>query len=202
MKIGANIKCLCFPCADVTTSSFILPSADVSPENIRILMITEAPPDDKADYFYAPGNPFYLQTALQAFKDAGASVDSMQDILDLGVHITTAIKCAKKQYAVSPATMQNCSKILEQEIALFPNVKAFLLGGDVAIKMMNAICKRQSGKKVIPAGATYKIRKQAYYIEDKRVFPSYTPAGQNFLIEKAKRRMVVEDIGEALKYLA
>jgi uracil-DNA glycosylase len=164
-------------------------------------MITEAPPNDKTDYFYAAGNPFYLQTTLQAFQDAGASVASMQDILALGVYVTTAIKCGKTQYAISPQTMQNCSSILEQEIALFPNVKAFLLGGDVAIKMMNAIWKRQTGEKVIPAGSTYKIRKQAYYLGDKRIFPSYTPAGQNFLIEKSKRRMVAEDIKQALEYL-
>jgi uracil-DNA glycosylase len=33
----------------------------------------------------------------------------------------------------------------------------------------------------------------------KKVFPSYTPAGKNFLIEKSKRRMVTEDIREAFK---
>jgi uracil-DNA glycosylase len=54
---------------------------------------------------------------------------------------------------------------------------------------------------MIPAGSTYKIRGQAYYCRDKRVFPSYTPAGKNFLIEKSKRRMVAEDIKEALKWL-
>ena len=123
----------------------------------------------------------------------------MQDILDLGVYITTAIKCGKTQYAISPETMKNCSKLLEQEIALFPNVKVFMLMGDVAIKMMNDIWKKQTGKKVIPAGSTYKIRGQAYYFGDKRVFPSYTPAGKNFLIEKSKRRMVAEDIREAMK---
>jgi uracil-DNA glycosylase len=90
---------------------------------------------------------------------------------------------------------------LEQEIALFPDIRVFMLMGDVAIKMMNAIWKKQTGQKVIPAGSTYKIRNLAYYIEDKRVFPSYTPAGQNFLIEKAKRKMVTEDIREAMKCL-
>jgi uracil-DNA glycosylase len=76
-----------------------------------------------------------------------------------------------------------------------------MLMGDVAIKMMNDIWKEQTGKKVIPAGSTYKIRAQAYYAGDKRVFPSYTPAGKNFLIEKSKRRMVAEDIREALKLM-
>jgi uracil-DNA glycosylase len=52
----------------------------------------------------------------------------------------------------------------------------------------------------VPAGATYKIRGQPYYFEDKRAMPSYTPAGKNFLIEKSKRHMVAEDIREALKF--
>ena len=164
-------------------------------------MITEAPPYDVADYFYAEGNPFYLQTILQAFKDAGANVASMQDILDLGVYITTAIKCGKTQYAISNDTVKNCSRLLEPEMALFPNIKAYMLMGDVAIKMMNIIWKKRTGNRVIPPGSTYKIRGQTYYFKDKRIFPSYTPAGKNFLIEKSKRRMVTEDIKEALQYL-
>ncbi len=199
MKISEQIKCVRFPCQDIDKNSYILPFRDIDAENTRVVMITEAPPNEKTDYFYAGDSPFYLQTTLQAFKDAGANVSSMQDILDLGVYITTAIKCGKTQYAVSPDTMKNCSEILEQEIALFPNVKVFMLMGDVAIKMMNAIWKKQTGEKVIPTGSTYKIRGQAYYFEDKRVFPSYTPAGKNFLIEKSKRRMVAEDIREAMK---
>jgi uracil-DNA glycosylase len=201
MKITDKIKCIDFPCMDIDKNSYIVPPLDINPTSIKILMITEAPPNDKADYFYAAGNPFYLQTTLQAFKDAGANVNSMQDILNLGVYITTAIKCGKTQYAISPDTMKNCTKLLEQEIALFSNMKAFILGGDVAIKMMNNIWKKQTGKKVIPAGSTYKIRGQAYFAGDKRVFPSYTPAGKNFLIEKSKRRMVAEDIQESLKFV-
>jgi uracil-DNA glycosylase len=201
MIISEQIKCLDFPCTDTDRNSYVLPPGDIDVENVRILMITEAPPNDKADYFYAAGNPFYLQTTLQAFKDAGASITSMQGILDLGVYITTAVKCGKTQYAVSPDTMKNCSKLLEKEVALFPNVKAFMLMGDVAIKMMNNIWKQPTGKKVIPAGSTYKIRGQAYYFGEKRVFPSYTPAGKNFLIEKSKRRMVAEDIREALRLI-
>jgi len=199
MKITEKIKCAGFPCGDVDKNSYIVPPAEIDTSIIKVLMITETPPNDKADYFYAPDNPFYLQTTLQAFKDAGADVNSMQDILDLGIYITTAVKRGKTQYAVSPTAMKNCSKLLEREMALFPNVKVFMLMGDVAIKMMNVIWKQKTGKKVIPAGSTYKIRGQPYYFEDKRVFPSYTPAGKNFLIEKSKRRMVADDIREALK---
>ncbi len=201
MKISDIINCANFPCTDTDRNSHVLPPAELDADAIKVLMITEAPPNDLSDYFYAEGNPFYLQTTAQAFRDAGADVTSMQDIINLSVYITTAIKCGKTQYAISNDTMKNCVKLLEQELDLFPNVRVFMLMGDVAIKMMNDIWKRKSGKRVIPAGSTYKIKGQPYYFEDKRVFPSYTPAGKNFLIEKSKRRMVAEDIREALELI-
>jgi uracil-DNA glycosylase len=202
MKISEKIKCSQFPCTDIDKNNYSLPSIEMDPDKIRILMITEAPPVEKADYFYAAGTPAYLQTILQVFKDAGYKVSSIQDIIGLGVYITTAIKCGKTRYTISPDTMKNCSVLLEQEITLFPNIKVLMLMGDAALKMMNNIWKKQTGKKVIPAGSTYKIRNQPYYLGDIRVFPSYTPAGQNFLIEKAKRKMVTEDVREAMKCLA
>ena len=76
MKISDKIKCVNFPCADVDKDSYIVPPAEIEPAKIKILMITEAPPNDIADYFYTAGSPFYLQTTLQAFKDAGADVNS------------------------------------------------------------------------------------------------------------------------------
>jgi len=201
VKISSKIKCPDFPCTDTDKTNYILPDVEINPSRIKVIVIAEAPPSDKADYFYATGNPFYLQTTIQAFSDAGFNISSMQDILNLGVYVTTAIKCSKTQYAISLATIKNCARLLENEMNLFPNVKAYILGGDVAIKAMNYIWEKQTGKKVIPAGSTYKIRKQAFYVKDKRVFPSYTPAGKNFLIEKSKRKMVAEDIREALKLI-
>ena len=201
MKINDIIKCSDFPCIDMEATSYNVPYMEIIPENIRILMVTEAPPLDRADYFYASGDPFYLQTTVQAFNDAGVAVSNMQEILDSGVYITTAVKCGKKQYAISTDTVKNCSKILEQELAVFPNIRAFLVMGDVAIKAMNYIWKRQAGINIIPNGSTYRIRKQEYYYEGKRVFPSYTPAGKNFLIEKSKRRMIAEDIRAALRLI-
>jgi uracil-DNA glycosylase len=201
MKVSNRLQCAALTCADIDKDNFILPSADIDAEKIKLLIIAEAPPENKTDYFYAPGNPLYLQTVIHVFKDAGVKANSLQDILNLGVYITTAIKCPKKHYAISLETMQNCTRLLEQEIAFFPNLKVFLLGGEVAIKMMNDIWKKQAGKKVIPPGSTYKIRKQAFYFKDKRVLPSYTPAGKNFLIETSKRKMVAEDIKAALSWI-
>lgn len=201
MKINDKLKCAGLTCADVDKNGFILPPVEIEPAKIKVLMITEAPPPDKKDYFYAAGEPFYLKTTLQAFKEAGTNVNSMQDILKLGVYITTAIKCPKAALTISPETLKNCTDLLEKETALFPDVKAYFLAGDAAIKMMNAIWKKQTGKRVVPAGSTYKIRKQSYYLGDKRVFPSYTPAGKNILIEKGKMGVIAEDLREALKLI-
>jgi uracil-DNA glycosylase len=123
----------------------------------------------------------------------------MGDILGLGVYITTAVKCSKAQYVISLTSIKNCAQLLEKETSLFPNLKAYILVGDVAIKSMNYIWQKQTGKKVVPSGSTYKIRSQKFDFKGIRVFPSYTPAGKNFLIEKSKRRMVAEDIKEALR---
>jgi uracil-DNA glycosylase len=179
----------------------MIPNIDVNTDKIKAFMISEAPPEDSADYFYALKNPFYVQTTVQAFNDAGFNVSSMKDILDLGVYITTAIKCAKTTYAISPETIDNCSIcILEKEMGLFPKTKAILLMGDTAIKAMNFIAKRNVGKKVIPSGSTWKIRKAEYFYKQFRVFPSYLQTGKSYLIEKSKRKMIAEDIKKALEH--
>jgi uracil-DNA glycosylase len=201
MKVSDKIECTDFPCSDVDKRGYVVPWTEIDPGRIRVIMITEAPPNEKADYFYSAGNPFYLETLVEAFKDAGNDASSMGDILNLGVYVTTAIKCGKTRYAISQETMKNCSRLLEREVALFPTIKVFMLMGDVAIRMMNDIWRTQMGSKVIPAGPTYKIRGREYYQGNRRVFPSYTPAGKNFLIEKSKRSMVADDIREALRWV-
>lgn len=198
LKITDHIACLNFPCQDINKECYILPDIDIDPETIKILMISEAPPPDLTDYFYSDNSPFYMETTMNAFKDAGFNVSSIEEILDLGVYITTAIKCGKIGYTVSAATIKHCSKILEEEISQFPNVQCFLLMGDVAIKAFYYITKRKTGKRVIPRGSTYKIRKEKFHYEDKRAFPSYLQTGKNYLIEKSKRKMIAEDIRNAL----
>ena len=194
MRISDCLLCETFPCIDVNKKSYQIPSKDITPQQMKIFMISEAPPEDKKNHFYAENNPFYLQTTLQAFNDAGINVTSMDEIVGLGFYLTTAIKCGKTQYSISSQTVKNCSNILEKEINFFTNIKGFLLMGDVAIKAFNYIIKNQTGKKVIPSESTYKIRKQTFYLGDKRVFPSYLQTGKNYLIEKSKRKMIAEDI--------
>lgn len=201
MRPNRSVKCPDFPCLDVNKDCYRVPDVEIEPETIKTVMISEAPPQDAGDYFYAKDNPFYVQTTVQAFNDAGFRISSMKDVLDLGVYITTAIKCAKTAYSIAPETIENCSfRILEKEIDLFPKTKSILLMGDTAIKAMNGIAKRSTGKAIVPSGSTYKIRKSKYFYEQFRVFPSYLQTGKSYLIEKSKRKMIAEDIKSALEH--
>jgi len=142
---------------------------------------------------------YLQQTTVQAFQDAGAPVASMQDVLGLGVYLTTAVKCGKTGYGIQAATIVECSRLLERELALFPHVQAYLLMGDVAMRAVNLITKRAGQARVIPAGSTYKIRGQDYFFRGQRAFPSYLQVGPSFFIEKSKRKMIAEDIAAALR---
>jgi uracil-DNA glycosylase len=198
MQVGHYVKCERFPCADVRHEYYIIPGIDVEPAEISIVMISEAAPANPDDYYYAEGDALFRQTTVQAFNDAGVTVSSIQDILKLGVYLTTAVKCGKTGYGIETSTIKECSLILEKELALFPDAKVFMLMGDVAIKAINDIALRAGEKRVIPAGSTYKIRGQAYLFRGRRAFPSYLQAGPSFFIEKSKRRMIAEDIAAAL----
>jgi len=198
MRVNEYVRCLDFPCTDVRHECYVVPDVAVRPET-SIVLISEAAPADPGDYYYAPGNPLFQQTTVQAFQDAGAQVSSIADILDLGVYLTTAVKCGKTGYGIEAGTIRQCSFLLEQELALFPNVQVFLLMGDVAIKAVNYIAARTGQGRVIPAGSTYKIRGSQYFFQGKRAFPSYLQAGPSFFIEKSKRKVIAEDIAAALR---
>jgi hypothetical protein len=202
MRVSECLGCESFPCADVRHECYLVPDVNVQPGKIEIAMVSEAAPPDPDDYYYAKGKPLFQETTVQAFRDAGADVFSIRDILKLGVYLTTAVKCGKSEYGIKAGTIKECSLILGEELALFPKLKAIMLMGDVAIKAMNYVAKRAGEEKVIPAGSTYKIRRASYYYQGKRVFPSYLQAGPSFFIEKSKRRMIAEDIRSALELLS
>ncbi len=199
MRPSERVKCVDFPCSDVNKDRYVVPDVEIDPDKVKVIMVSEAPPEKASDYFYAKGDPFYLQTTLQAFGDAGFKVSSMRDVFDLGVYVTIAIKCAKTAYGILPETVDNCSvRILEKEIELFPKAKAVLLMGDNAIKAMNLIAKRHTGKRLIPSAPLYKIRKGEYHYRHLRIFPSYLQTGKSYLIEKSKQKMIAEDIRTAM----
>ena len=197
MKID-TITCEKFPCTDIVPERYTIPNIEIDP-SVTIFMISEAPPPAPDDYFYAGGTPFYVKTTVQAFNQAGLPVSCLNDILAHHIYITTAVKCGKIKYSLSANTIKNCSELLEKEMNLFSQIKVLLLMGDVAIKALNYIAKRQTGETVIPRGSTYKIRKNEYFYRGMRIFPSYLQTGKSFLIEKSKQKMIAEDIKAALE---
>ncbi|MGZ4816721.1 MAG: uracil-DNA glycosylase family protein [Terriglobales bacterium] len=200
MRPSECIRCSAFPCADVNHRCYIVPDINLKPQTIQVVMVSEAAPENPADYYYyAKNNPLFQQTTVQAFRDAGADVSSIKDIVARGVYLTTAVKCGKTSYGIQTNTIRECSHLLEQELALFPNLKVLMLMGDVAIKALNYIAQRTGQKRVIPAGSTYKLRGLKYFFNGIRAFPSYLQAGPSFFIEKSKRRMIAEDISAALR---
>lgn len=198
MRASDRIACRDFPCMDVDHDRCGVPDADVAPKRVALVMVSESAPLRPEDGFYASRDALFARTTLEAFSDAGAKVTSITELLERGIYLTTAVKCAKTAYAIQTPTVNACSELLAQELALFPNVKALLLMGDVAIRAVNAIARGAGERRVIPAGSTYKLRGPEYSWRGARVFPSYLQAGPSFYIEKSKRRMIAEDIAAAL----
>ena len=111
MRPNEIMKCADFPCQDVNKKCYMIPNIDVETSTIRTFMISEAPPEDLGDYFYAPKNPFFAQTTVQAFNDAGFDVTCMEDILKVKsllvlVELRESLGCYWKKRALTGALPQ------------------------------------------------------------------------------------------------
>lgn len=201
MRAVDHVSCTDFPCSDVHHHLFAVPEAEVVANRVRVILVSETAAPRPEDGYYARDDGLFAKTTLQAFREAGASVRSIAELLAMGVYLTVAVKCAKKAYGIQTATIHACSSLLADELELFPHVRALLLMGDVAIKAVNSIARRAGERRVIPAGSTYKLRGPEYSWRGMRVFPSYVQAGPSFFIETSKRRMIVEDIAASLAFL-
>ncbi|MDL2297630.1 uracil-DNA glycosylase family protein [Synergistaceae bacterium OttesenSCG-928-D05] len=174
-----------------------LPDAVLEPEKIKVIMINEVVPQNETDDFYGKSpEPDYLKTTLPLFAAAGVPMKNMDDILAHGIYITNAVKTPKSGYTIETETIKAHLPLLAEELTLFPNLQIVMLMGDVAKKAFNMIAKAKTGKAAIPSGSTYKLRKEAFYCDGVRVFPSYIMTGGNILIEKSKFNMASEDIAQ------
>lgn len=200
MRVRDHVRCDDFPCRDVRHAAHHVPAVEEDPAAIRVVLVSEAVPPDLADGYEAPADPLFARTTVEAFRDAGFAVATIDDVRALGVHLTTAVKCAKTTYGIEPATIRACSLLLERELALFPAPRSILLMGDVAVRALNELARRAREPRPVPAGATYRIRGGDFRFRGARVFPSYLQAGPAFYIEKSKRRMIAEDIAAAMTH--
>ncbi|MBD5153885.1 MAG: uracil-DNA glycosylase [Oscillibacter sp.] len=178
-----------------------LNNIEIDPLAIKAIMINEVVPADPLQDFYGTPDADYLKTTIPLMQGAGAEVASMQDILQMGIYITNAVKTPKTEYTIEKSSIENSLPYLEAELSLFPNLKVIMLMGDVAKKAFNMITKKATRKNVIPAIATYKLRSSEFYYEGIRVMPSYIMTGGNILIEKSKVTMAAEDIATMLEII-
>lgn len=178
-----------------------LNNIEIAPLTIKAIMINEVVPSDPLQDFYCSPDADYLKTTIPLLQGAGAAVTSMQDILQLGIYITNAVKIPKTEYAIEKSSIENSLPYLEAELSFFPNLKVIMLMGDVAKKAFNMITKKATKKNAIPAVSTYKLRNSEIYYEGIRVMPSYIMTGGNILIEKSKVTMATEDIAAMLEMI-
>src|SRR5512136_2885222 len=108
MRTNECVGCSRFPCRDVRHESYVVPSVELEPGSVSLVMISEAAPANPSDFYYAEGNPLFQRTTVQAFKDAGSNVSSVQDLTGLGVYLTTAVKCGKTGYGIEASTISEC----------------------------------------------------------------------------------------------
>ena len=182
-------------------SDIYLNDIDIDPLTIKAIMINEVVPSDPVQDFYGAPDADYLKTTIPLLQGARTAVSSIQDILQLGIYITNAVKAPKTEYVIDKSSIENSLPYLEAELSLFPNIKVIMLMGDVAKKAFNMIAKKSTKKNAIPAVSTYKLRKSEIYYEGIRVMPSYIMTGGNILIEKSKAAMATEDIATMLKII-
>lgn len=193
MNIKSQLQQLCGD-----TEFLRLNDINIEPEKIQAIMINEIVPIDSDNDFYGKPDSAYMSTTIPLFRKAGIEVNSIQDILSLGIYITNAVKTPKSEYAVSKESIEDSLPYLEKELELFPNLQVVMLMGDVAKKAFNMISKKSTKKNAVPGISTYKLRNTEIFYEEIRIIPSYIMTGQNILIEKSKFQMASEDI--ALMY--
>jgi len=175
---------------------------EIDPAKIKVVMISEVPPQNPADGFYSSAaDPDYMRSTRGLFEAAGVPVKSIHDILRKGIYITTAVKSPKTGYTVDPAVIKAHLPLLEAELAMFPKLQVIMLMGDVAKKTVNMITKSRTKKNVIPSGATGRLRHNEYFWGAIRVFPSYIMTGKNLLIEPFKRDCVADDIRRVMEII-
>ena len=193
MNIKSQLQQLCGD-----TEFLRLNDVNIESEKIRAIMINEIVPIDSDDDFYGKPESAYMSTTIPLFRKAGIEVNSIQNILNLGIYITNAVKTPKSGYSVSKDSIEESLPYLEKELELFPNLHVVMLMGDVAKKAFNMISKKATGKNAVPGISTYKLRNTEILYKEIRIILSYIMTGQNILIEKSKFQMASEDI--ALMY--
>ena len=57
MRVNQHVGCQAFPCADVRHDCYLIPGVDVRPQDISLLMISEAAPPGSRRLLLRAGQP-------------------------------------------------------------------------------------------------------------------------------------------------
>lgn len=199
MLAGDLNRCIDFPCTDVRHAGNVRPDLPARRDHIRVIMISAAPAIDPENDAAKYGEPFARAETIAAVRSAGFDVSTIEDIRNLGVYVTTAVKCPKLGFGLKQETVETCSRLLESELDMFPNVKSILLMGNTAIRAINAIATRRFGAPAIPTGSAYKVKGHEYPFGDISLFPSYPASGRNLSIEGNQQDVIAVDIRNAIE---
>ncbi|WP_416326557.1 uracil-DNA glycosylase family protein [[Eubacterium] hominis] len=170
-------------------------------DNIVVVFVNECAPMNDQDDFYGKEDGEYANSVKALFKGTSLEGKEMIQLKELGFYFTNVCKKPKSETNITKELLQRYADQLEEELKQFPNVKVYMLMGDTAIQTYTYLNRKHKKKRVIPAGSTYKLRKDRYMDGEIRVFPSYIMTGKNLKIEKSKITMIREDIQRMLKYL-
>lgn len=171
---------------------------DVQPQQIHTIFINETVPSEEMDDFYGDQTGAYASSVQYLFADTPFAGRTPLELLQEGIYFTNVMKNPKQKALIGKEELRPYAEVLQEEVSCFPACKCLMLMGDAAIQAYTMINRKQGKKRVIPAGSTYKLRKQRYWDEAMQVFPSYIMTGKNLLIEKSKITMIKEDIFNAL----
>lgn len=87
-------------------SDIYLNDIDIDPLTIKAIMINEVVPSDPVQDFYGAPDADYLKTTIPLLQGAGTAVSSIQDILQLGIYITNAVKLLRQNMSLIKAVLK------------------------------------------------------------------------------------------------
>ena len=167
---------------DSPVSELRLPDYDIDTDKVKGLIVHEDPTNTDDDYFTVP-----------YFINSGYCVDSVSDVLDLGIYMTSAIKNEKAGKNDETSAITTHMPLLWHEISLFKNLKAVILAGHMSIKTFNFLAKWKTGKSLIPGNTLSRMRQKEYAFKGIRIIPSYKMI-MNFVPESERGGAVCSDL--------
>jgi len=107
--------------ARIFLQEFAVPEVDISPERIRMVMISESAPLERKDAYYAGEDALFAQTTLLAISGCWSEQQvPSRKLVDQGIYFTTAVKMRQNKLCYSNRYDSGMFNLLEKELHNFP----------------------------------------------------------------------------------